>query len=105
MVCRNERVKKVKLKDDFVPGGEVLLYDDFSDMQPDEAPPHWKVRGGAVVLKEGGGVREAELTGRQNLVNPLLKGFPKNFTIETAKIVLSDAFLSASDVIAQCYRW
>src|ERR1035438_9596311 len=30
------------LKDDFIPGAKTILYDDFTDMAPDEAPPHWR---------------------------------------------------------------
>ena len=35
------------VKAEFIPGDKVIFYDDFSDMDGDEPPPHWKVRGGA----------------------------------------------------------
>ena len=34
------------VKAEFIPGDKVVFADDFSDMAGDEAPPHWKVRGG-----------------------------------------------------------
>ncbi|MBZ5725973.1 MAG: OmpA family protein [Acidobacteriia bacterium] len=70
------------VKADFVPGEKVIFYDDFTDMTGDEPPPHWKVRGGAVTLKVGGGVRQLTATDRTELT-PNLKGIPKNFTLET----------------------
>src|ERR1039458_9164270 len=46
------------LKDDFIPGEKVILYDDFTDMAPGDAPPHWKVRGPAVTLLASGALRQ-----------------------------------------------
>lgn len=70
------------LKDDFIPGEKVLLYDDFTDMAPDEAPPHWKVRGAALSLMQAGTVRQATAT-RKTTLTPMVDGFPKNFTLES----------------------
>ena len=71
------------LKDDFIPGEKVLFYDDFTDMAGDEPPPHWKVRGGAMALKTGGGIRQLTTTGDKTYLTPNMKTFPKNFTVET----------------------
>jgi outer membrane protein OmpA-like peptidoglycan-associated protein len=70
------------LKDDFIPGEKVLLYDDFTDMSPDEAPPHWKVRGSAPVLMAAGGVRQLSI-GYRTHMTPSIPNIPKNFTVET----------------------
>jgi len=70
------------LKDDFIPGEKLLLYDDFTDMAPDEAPPHWKVRGGALSLMAAGGVRQVTATSKVTMT-PMAAGFPANFTVET----------------------
>jgi OmpA-OmpF porin, OOP family len=70
------------LKDEFIPGSKILLYDDFTDMAPDEAPPHWKVRGASLTLMAGGGIRQ--VVAEQNIeMTPMLTGFPANFTVET----------------------
>jgi outer membrane protein OmpA-like peptidoglycan-associated protein len=70
------------LKDEFIPGARILLYDDFTDMSPDEAPPHWKVRGASLTLMAAGGIRQ--MVAEQNLeMTPMLSGFPANFTVET----------------------
>jgi outer membrane protein OmpA-like peptidoglycan-associated protein len=68
-------------KIDFVPGERTVFYDDFSDMAPDEPPPHWKVRGGEVALKLGGGVREL-MPGDGVVLTSGSIPFPKDFTLE-----------------------
>jgi outer membrane protein OmpA-like peptidoglycan-associated protein len=71
------------VKADFVPGDKIIFYDDFSDMAGDEPPPHWRVRGGAVELRVGAGVRQLEVMSERVRLVPNLKGLPKNFTLET----------------------
>ena len=71
------------VKADFVPGDKIIFYDDFSDMVGDEPPPHWKVRGGAVELKVGAGIRQLEVMSENARLIPMVKGLPKNFTLET----------------------
>ena len=69
------------LKADFVPGEKTLFFDDFTDMGPGDAPPHFKVRGAAPELKEAGSVRQ--LTAAQNgTLIPNLTSLPENFTYE-----------------------
>lgn len=68
---------------DFIPGEKMIFYDDFTDMAGDEPPPHWKVRGGSVALKVGPGIRELAVTSDRLRLTPMLKGLPKNFTLET----------------------
>ena len=70
------------IRDDFIPGEKVLLYDDFSDMASDEAPPHWKVRGAALSLMQAGTVRQVTAA-RKTTLTPMVDGFPKNFTLES----------------------
>ena len=41
---------------DFVPGEKLLIYDDYTDMSPGGAPPHWKVRGSTLRLTGRGAV-------------------------------------------------
>ena len=69
------------LKDDFIPGSKTLLYDDFTDMEPDEAPPHWKVRGASLTMMGAGGIRQLTATDDCTLT-PMVNGFPNNFTLE-----------------------
>jgi outer membrane protein OmpA-like peptidoglycan-associated protein len=70
------------LKDEFIPGSKILLYDDFTDMSPDEAPPHWKVRGASLTLMASGGARQ--IVARQDIrMTPMVSPFPANFTVET----------------------
>jgi outer membrane protein OmpA-like peptidoglycan-associated protein len=70
------------VKANFVPGERTIFYDDFTDMAGDEAPPHWKVRGGSVTLMVAPGIRQ--LTTSQSLeLTPNFKDFPKNFTLES----------------------
>jgi outer membrane protein OmpA-like peptidoglycan-associated protein len=70
------------LKDEFIPGSKILLYDDFTDMSPDEAPPHWKVRGASLTLMAAGGTRQVSATQGVEMT-PMVTPFPANFTVET----------------------
>lgn len=70
------------VKSDFVPGGKLLFYDDFTDMSGDEPPPHWKVRGGTAELRTGGDVRQLTLSTHAMTISPNVKTLPKNFTLE-----------------------
>ena len=63
------------VKADFVPGDKIIFYDDFSDMVGDEPPPHWKVRGGAVELRVGAGIRQLTVMSERARLVPMLKGF------------------------------
>jgi OOP family OmpA-OmpF porin len=69
------------LKSTFVPGDKTIFYDDFTDMTADSAPPHFKVRGAAPELREGGGVRQLSI-GQRGSIFPNLTALPKNFTYE-----------------------
>lgn len=71
------------VKSDFVPGERTIFFDDFSDMQGGEPPPHWKVRGGTAELRLGGDVRQLTLLEPSMEMVANLKGLPKNFTMET----------------------
>lgn len=68
---------------EFVPGEKTIFYDDFSDMNSDEPPPHWKVRDGKVELKTAGNIRELYVDGEQSvtLTSPAI-AVPQNFTME-----------------------
>jgi OOP family OmpA-OmpF porin len=66
---------------DFVPGERTIFFDDFSDMDPDEPPPHWKVRGGTVELRTGGNVRELYAASDVNLKTATMV-VPSNFTFQ-----------------------
>lgn len=66
---------------DFVPGERTIFFDDFSDMDADEPPPHWKVRGGTVELRTGGNVRELYTPSDVNLKSPQMV-IPSNFTFQ-----------------------
>jgi OmpA-OmpF porin, OOP family len=69
------------LKADFVPGEKTIFFDDFTDMGPGDAPPHFKTRGAAPELREAGTVRQLTATANGALT-PNLKELPKNFTYE-----------------------
>ncbi len=69
------------VKADFIPGEKTIFFDDFSDMAGDEPPPHWKVRGGSVVLKVAPGIRQMT-TSAAVTMTPNFTGLPKNFTME-----------------------
>jgi len=71
------------VKAEFVPGDKVILYDDFSDMEGDEPPPHWKVRGGTAELRVGDGIRQLTMTAQRMTLTPNVTGLPANFTMET----------------------
>jgi outer membrane protein OmpA-like peptidoglycan-associated protein len=71
------------VKADFIPGDKAVFFDDFTDMNGDDAPPHWKVRGGTAELRTGEGVRQLSMTARSVTLTPNLKGLPKNFTMES----------------------
>jgi OOP family OmpA-OmpF porin len=71
---------------DFVPGEKAIFYDDYTDIVKGGAPPHWKVRGGAVKLNTAG---RLVLADRISLY-PNIKALPKNFTVE-AEFVPKDA--------------
>jgi outer membrane protein OmpA-like peptidoglycan-associated protein len=70
-----------EIKSTFIPGEKTLFFDDFTDMSPDDAPPHFKVRGAAPQLLAGGGVRQLTARAKGSLF-PNLKTLPKNFTYE-----------------------
>lgn len=69
------------LKSTFVPGDKTIFFDDFTDMTADSAPPHFKVRGAAPELREGGGIRQLSI-GYRGSMFPNLTALPKNFTYE-----------------------
>jgi len=69
------------LKADFVPGEKTIFFDDFTDMGPGDAPPHFKARGAATELREAGTIRQLTATADGVLI-PNLKGLPNNFTCE-----------------------
>lgn len=69
------------LKSPFVPGEKTLFYDDFTDMNPGDAPARFKVRGAGVELKAAGDVRQLNISQRASLF-PNLTTLPKNFTFE-----------------------
>ena len=71
------------MKAEFIPGDKPFFFDDFTDMTGEEAPPHWKVRGGTAELRTGEDVRQITMTARQVILTPNLTGFPKNFTMES----------------------
>jgi outer membrane protein OmpA-like peptidoglycan-associated protein len=70
------------LKDEFIPGDKIIFYDDFTDMAPGDAPPHFKVRGASPELMAGGGIRQLMFNTKGSLF-PNLTALPKNFTFET----------------------
>jgi hypothetical protein len=65
----------------FVPGEKTIFYDDFTDMAAGDAPPHFKVRGGAPELRAAGAIRQLTVTTKGSLF-PNLTALPKNFTYE-----------------------
>jgi OmpA-OmpF porin, OOP family len=70
------------LKATFIPGDKTLFYDDFTDMGPDDAPAHFKVRGAAPQLKAGAGFRQLTAAQKGSLI-PNLTSLPQNFTWES----------------------
>lgn len=73
----------VAVKAEFIPGDKAFFYDDFTDMTGEDAPPHWKVRGGTGELRKAEDIRQLTMTARQVVLTPNLTGFPKNFTMES----------------------
>jgi len=69
------------LKADFVPGEKTIFFDDFTDMGPGDAPPHFKTRGAAPELKEAATVRQLTAVANGVLI-PNLTALPANFTFE-----------------------
>ncbi|MBL0161690.1 MAG: OmpA family protein [Bryobacterales bacterium] len=69
------------LKSAFIPGEKTLFFDDFTDMGPGDAPPHFKIRGAAPELRAAGDVRQLTATARGTMF-PNLTALPKNFTFE-----------------------
>jgi outer membrane protein OmpA-like peptidoglycan-associated protein len=70
------------VKIDFVPGERTVFFDDFSDMEADEPPPHWKLRGNPVELRSGGGIRELYAKDSTTLTSPPSLAVPPDFTFE-----------------------
>ena len=69
------------LQSAFVPGEKTIFYDDFTDMGPGDAPPHFKVRGAAPELKAAGEIRQLTIMQRGSIF-PNLTSLPANFTFE-----------------------
>ena len=69
------------LKATFIPGEKTLFYDDFTDMGPDDAPAHFKVRGAGTELRAYGKVHQLTILQRTELA-PNLTSLPQNFTYE-----------------------
>lgn len=69
------------LKSTFVPGEKTIFYDDFSDMTAGDAPPHFKIRGGAPELRAAGAIRQLTVISKGSMF-PNLTSLPKNFTYE-----------------------
>ena len=69
------------LKAEFIPGEKTLFFDDFTDMAVGDAPPHFKVRGGAPELRASGAMRQLTAIANGSLI-PNLSQLPKNFTFE-----------------------
>jgi OOP family OmpA-OmpF porin len=70
------------LKSTFIPGEKTIFYDDFTDMGPDDAPPHFKVRGAATELRSTGNVRQLTVIQGGTILSPNLTALPANFTYE-----------------------
>lgn len=74
------------VKNDFIPGEKVIFYDDFTDVDPGDALPHWKVRNGAASVQEASSLRQVTFTKDQGsgvMMSALVKQLPQNFTIES----------------------
>lgn len=85
------------LKADFVAGEKTLFFDDFTDMSAGEAPPHFKVRGATMELRQSDTTRE--LTAVANCVmTPNLSALPPNFTFE-AEIIFQTPQGSATAMV------
>jgi OmpA-OmpF porin, OOP family len=70
------------LKSTFIPGEKTIFYDDFTDMGPDDPPPHFKVRGAATELRATGNVRQLTVIQGGTILTPNLTALPANFTYE-----------------------
>lgn len=68
-------------KIEFVPGERTVFFDDFSDAAEGEPPPHWKVRGDAMEIRAGGGVKQLTNIGHSNITSAPIN-FPASFTFE-----------------------
>ena len=69
------------LKSAFIPGEKTIFFDDFTDMAPGDAPPHFKVRGAAPELRGSGALRQLSAIARGSIF-PNLTALPENFTCE-----------------------
>jgi OmpA-OmpF porin, OOP family len=69
------------LKSTFIPGEKTIFYDDFSDMGPDDAPAHFKVRGASPELRGSGNLKQLTMLAKTTL-SPNLTALPANFTYE-----------------------
>ena len=72
---------------DFVPGDQVIFYDDFADDADGEFPAHWSLSKGQAIINKVGGTPAFCLTeGNYVRVAPRMKTpdnyLPENFTIE-----------------------
>ncbi|WP_295674362.1 OmpA family protein [uncultured Mucilaginibacter sp.] len=71
---------------DFVPGDQIVFYDDFADDQNGEFPAHWNLGSGQAVMNTIGTVKAILLTdGNYAHVSPLIKSpsyLSDPFTIE-----------------------
>jgi OmpA-OmpF porin, OOP family len=70
------------LKSTFIPGEKTIFYDDFSDMGPDDAPPHLKTRGAAPELRVSGNIRQLTVVQKGTILSPNITSLPANFTYE-----------------------
>jgi OOP family OmpA-OmpF porin len=70
------------LKSTFIPGEKTIFYDDFTDMDPDDAPPHFKVRGAAPELRGAGNTRQLTVVQGRTILSPNITALPANFTFE-----------------------
>ena len=85
VLAQTAQPEMATLKATFVPGAKTIFYDDFSDMNAGDPPPHFKVRGAAPELQAAGDVRQLKVTAN-NTLTANLTALPKNFTYE-AEIV------------------
>lgn len=85
------------LKDEFLPGENTLFYDDFTDMAPGDASPHFKVRGASPELMAAGNLRQLTINAKGSMI-PNLTSLPKNFTYE-AMIRIASQGRSDSNLI------
>jgi OOP family OmpA-OmpF porin len=95
------------LKSTFIPGEKTIFYDDFTDMSPDSAPPHFKIRGSAPELRAAGNIRQLTVTQRGSIF-PNVTALPKNFTYEaeikadvTSRVITTLILLSKEKQILQ----